>query len=93
MDEFVTSFNEADVLLVTEIYAASEEAIEGVNGQVLSERIRMSGHKNVMFTLTKEDAAEKVLGLTREGDVVITLGAGDIYRIGERLKAAWSGRG
>ena len=93
MEEFVTSFNEADVLILTEIYAASEEAIEGVNGQVLSERIRMSGHKNVMFTLTKEDAAEKVLGLTREGDVVITLGAGDIYRIGERLKAAWSGRG
>ena len=93
MEEFVTSFNEADVLILTEIYAASEEAIEGVNGQVLSERIRMSGHKNVMFAPTKEDAAEKVLGLTREGDVVITLGAGDIYRIGERLKAAWSGRG
>jgi len=93
MEEFVTSFNEADVLIVTEIYAASEEAIEGVNGHVLSERIRMSGHKNVMFAPTKEDAAEKALGLTREGDVVITLGAGDIYRIGERLKAAWSGRG
>jgi UDP-N-acetylmuramate--alanine ligase len=93
MEEFVTSFNEADVLIVTEIYAASEEAIEGVNGHALSERIRMSGHKNVIFASTKEDAAEKVLGLTREGDVVITLGAGDINKIEERLKAEWSGRG
>jgi UDP-N-acetylmuramate--alanine ligase len=93
MEEFVTSFNEADVLVVTEIYAASEESIEGINGHALSEKIRMSGHKNVMFAPTKEDAAEKVLGLAREGDVVITLGAGDIYKIEERLKASWSGRG
>jgi UDP-N-acetylmuramate--alanine ligase len=93
MEEFVTSFNEADVLLVTEIYAASEEAIEGINGNVLSEKIRMSGHKHVMFLGTKEDAAEKVLEIARGGDVVITLGAGDIYKIEERLKAAWSGRG
>jgi UDP-N-acetylmuramate--alanine ligase len=92
MEEFVSSFNEADVLIVTEIYAASEEAIEGVNGYVLSENIRMSGHKHVMFAPTKEEAAEKVLGMAREGDVVITLGAGDIYKIEERLKEAWSGR-
>lgn len=93
MEEFVTSFNEADVLVVTEIYAASEEKIEGVDGHALSEKIRTSGHKNVVFAANKEDAAEKVLNLAREGDVVITLGAGDIYKIEERLKAAWSGRG
>jgi len=93
MEEFVTSFNEADVLVVTEIYAASEEKIEGIDGHVLSEKIRTSGHKNVVFAPNKEDAAEKVLNLAREGDVVITLGAGDIYKIEERLKAAWSGRG
>jgi UDP-N-acetylmuramate--alanine ligase len=93
MEEFITSFNEADVLILTEIYAASEEAIEGINGLVLSEKIRASGHKHVMFAPTKEDAAEKVLSVAREGDVVITLGAGDIYKIEERLKAKWSGRG
>jgi UDP-N-acetylmuramate--alanine ligase len=92
MHEFVTSFNEADVLIVTEIYPASEEKIEGVTGKVLSEKIRASGHKNVMFALTKEDAADKVLKLAKSGDVVITLGAGDIYKIGERLKSIWSGR-
>jgi len=92
MEEFATSFNEADVLIVTEIYAASEEKIEGIDGHALSDKIRTSGHKNVMFAPTKEDAAEKALSLAREGDVVITLGAGDIYKIEERLKAAWSGK-
>lgn len=92
MGEFVTSFNEADVLLVTDIYAASEEMIEGVTGQVLADKIRMSGHKNVLYVSTKEEAAEKVLDLVRDGDAVITLGAGDVYKLGERLKEAWSGK-
>ncbi|OPY78138.1 MAG: UDP-N-acetylmuramate--L-alanine ligase [Syntrophorhabdus sp. PtaU1.Bin153] len=92
MEDFVTSFNEVDILIVTEIYAASEEKIEGVTGHALSEKIRASGHKHVVFAPTKEDAAEKIIATAREGDVVITLGAGDIYRIDERLKAAWSGK-
>jgi UDP-N-acetylmuramate--alanine ligase len=92
MDQFITSFNDADVLLVTDIYPASEDPLEGVTGQALSDRIRASGHKNVIHAPTKEEAADKVLNLAREGDVVITLGAGDIYKIGERLKAEWSGK-
>jgi UDP-N-acetylmuramate--alanine ligase len=91
MEEFITSFNEADVLIVTDIYAASEEKIEGVSGTLLAERVRASGHKNVTNVPTKEDAAEMILKITQPGDVVITLGAGDIYKIGDRLRAAWSG--
>ncbi len=92
MDEFVTSFNEADLLIVTEIYAASEEKIEGVSGLVLAERIKASGHKNVIFAPTKEDAADLVLKHAKAGDVVITLGAGDVNKIDERLKSAWTGK-
>ena len=92
MDEFVTSFNEADVLIVTEIYAASEEKIEGVSGQALAERIKATGHKNVLFAPTKEEAAELVLKLAAPGDVVLTLGAGDVNRIDERLKSVWTGK-
>jgi UDP-N-acetylmuramate--alanine ligase len=92
MDQFVTAFNEADILIVTEIYAASEEPIESVSGEVLSDRIRASGHKHVMYAPTKEEAAERVLELAKSGDLVLTLGAGDIYRIGDRLKARWSGK-
>ncbi|HEY3275973.1 MAG TPA: UDP-N-acetylmuramate--L-alanine ligase [Syntrophorhabdaceae bacterium] len=92
MDDFVTSFNDADLLIVTEIYAASEEKIDGVSGSVLAERIKASGHKNVTFAPTKEEAAELVLTHAKPGDLVITLGAGDVNRIDERLKAVWSGK-
>ncbi len=92
MEEFVSSFNEADILLVTEIYAASEDKIEGITGANLAERIRAGGHKQVLFTPTKEEGAETILKLAEKGDVVLTLGAGDIYRISERLKSVWNGK-
>jgi UDP-N-acetylmuramate--alanine ligase len=93
MDDFITSFNEADILIITEIYAASEEKIEGVNGTAFAEKIRASGHKNVLFTPTKESAAEKILELAQTGDTVVTLGAGDINKICDRLKSEWEKKG
>ncbi len=92
MDDFATSFNEADILILTEIYAASEDAIEGVTGSVLAEKIRASGHKNVVFAPATEDVVQKILETAAAGDVVVTLGAGDLYKIDERLKSAWSGK-
>jgi len=92
MNDFATSFNEADILVLTEIYAASEEKIEAVTGSKLAEKIRASGHKNVIFAPTGEDATEKILENAVAGDVVVTLGAGDIYKINERLKSVWSGK-
>ncbi len=92
MDEFVSSFNEADILVITEIYAASEDKIEGITGEVLAENVRASGHKQVLFAPTKEGAAERILEIAKKGDVVVTLGAGDIFKIDERLKSIWSGK-
>jgi UDP-N-acetylmuramate--alanine ligase len=92
MDQFATSFNEADILIVTEIYAASEDPIEGITGASLAEKIRASGHKNVIFAPTRDDVIEKILENAKAGDVVVTLGAGDLYKIDERLKSAWSGK-
>ncbi|HOW53095.1 MAG TPA: UDP-N-acetylmuramate--L-alanine ligase [Syntrophorhabdaceae bacterium] len=92
MEDFVTSFNEADILILTEIYAASEDAIEGVTGSNLAEKIRASGHKNVVFAPEREDVVQKILENAAAGDVVVTLGAGDLYKIDERLKSAWSGK-
>ena len=92
LEQFVTSFNEADLLIVTEIYAASEEKIEGISGSILAERISKSGHKNVLFAPTKEDVVDTVLQIVSPGDLVITLGAGDIYNVGERLMEVWSGK-
>ncbi|MGD0488340.1 MAG: UDP-N-acetylmuramate--L-alanine ligase [Syntrophorhabdales bacterium] len=89
-EEFVRSFTDADVLLVTEIYAASEERIDGVTGAALSERIRSAGHRRVIFAPTKEEAVSRVAEIAVAGDMVVTLGAGDIYKVGEELSALWS---
>jgi UDP-N-acetylmuramate--alanine ligase len=82
-DRFVTSFNEADVLLVTAIYPAGEPSIPGITGETLAEGIKMHGHKDVCFCGGKEETLEKLLSIVQEGDLVVTLGAGDIVKIGE----------
>ena len=89
-EEFVRSFTDADVLVVTEIYAASEEKIDGVTGAALAETIRSAGHRRVIFAPTKEEVVSRVAEIAVAGDMVVTLGAGDIYKVGEELSALWS---
>ncbi len=84
-DRFVISFNEADVLIVTPIFSAGETAIDGVTGEWLSRGIKEHGHKDVIFSPTQEDSLSTLLSILRPGDLVITLGAGDIHRLGARL--------
>ncbi len=84
-DRFVISFNQADVLIVTPIFSAGETAIDGVTGEWLSRGIKEHGHKDVIFSPTQEDALSTLLSILRPGDLVITLGAGDIHRLGARL--------
>jgi UDP-N-acetylmuramate--alanine ligase len=85
MDEFASAFNNADVLLVTDIYAASETPIEGVNAEILTGRIKSYGHKNAEYIGDLGSSAEKLAGTVREGDLVITLGAGSVHRAGDQL--------
>jgi UDP-N-acetylmuramate--alanine ligase len=85
MDEFARSFNNADVLLVTDIYAASEDPIDGVSGEALVEAVRRFGHKDARHAGSVDDATRALFDEAREGDMVITLGAGNVYRAGERL--------
>jgi UDP-N-acetylmuramate--alanine ligase len=84
-DRFVISFNQADVLIVTPIFSAGETAIDGVTGEWLSRGIKEHGHKDVSFSPTQEDALSILLSILRPGDLVMTLGAGDIHRLGARL--------
>ena len=84
-DRFVIGFNEADVLIVTPIFSAGETAIDGVTGEWLSRGIKEHGHKDVIFSPTQEDSLSTLLSILRPGDLVITLGAGDIHRLGARL--------
>jgi UDP-N-acetylmuramate--alanine ligase len=72
-------------LLVLPIYAASERPIEGVDSRALCDGIRAHGHKDVRFAEDMDDALAQLNALIAPGDVVLTLGAGNIYRLGERL--------
>jgi len=89
--EFCTAFLDADLLLMTDIYPASELPIEGVSSEWLLEGIRQHGQRNVHLVPELADLAESVKPLVQSGDVVLTLGAGNIYRVGEQLLDALGG--
>ncbi len=84
-DRFVLSFNQADILIVAPIYSAGEAPIEGVNAEWLYQGIKEHGHKEVILCTNKSDILEVLLELIRPGDTVMTLGAGDIFNVGEAL--------
>ncbi|MBC7899290.1 MAG: UDP-N-acetylmuramate--L-alanine ligase [Saprospiraceae bacterium] len=85
MDEFALAFNNADVVYVLDIYAASEKPIEGITAEVLTENIRKYGHKNVNYIGDIETAAQKVAENLQEGDLIITLGAGSVTRLSDEI--------
>jgi len=84
-DRFVISFNEADILVVCPIFSAGENAIDGVSAESLAQGIKEHGHKEVIFCKSQEDVILTLREVARPGDAVMTLGAGDVYRIGEKL--------
>jgi UDP-N-acetylmuramate--alanine ligase len=85
LSEFATAFYDADYLVVTEIYAASEDPIPGINAQRLCDALREHGHKNVVLIPQKDRIADHLEGVVRPGDMVVTLGAGDIWKVGRDL--------
>jgi UDP-N-acetylmuramate--alanine ligase len=86
-DEFALAFNNADVLFVLDIYAASETPIEGVTAEVLTENIKRFGHKNANYIGDIDTAAAKVVQALEPGDLVITLGAGTVTRLSDEILA------
>ena len=83
--EFSTAFHDANVLLLTEIYAASEQPIDGVNGISLLEEIKSHGQREAHFVAEVASLAVTVRTMLQPGDIVLTLGAGNIWRAGEEL--------
>lgn len=85
LNDFFTAFYQADVLIVTEIYPAGESPIEGVEGKRIANGVQDHGHRQVFFVSEFEEIVEKVREIVQPGDMVITLGAGNIYQVGEKL--------
>ena len=84
-EDFRRSFNDADVLVITDIYAAGERPIEGITGEKLAEAISSAGHKNVVYSSTLQGGIEFMLREAREGDAVLTIGAGSVGRVTDEL--------
>ena len=82
-EEFAKAFLQADVLVVTDIYPAREEPIQGVTGELIANAARQYGHKEVYYVEDKRTVAGFLKGIVKKGDIVITMGAGDIWKYGE----------
>ena len=85
LQEFFTAFNQADKLIVMEIYAAGEKPIPGVTGQALFEGIKKYGHKDVTFLPDRDRIVPHLVEVLKKGDLLITLGAGDVWKLGEQI--------
>lgn len=83
--DFARSFDDADVLIVLDVYAARENPIAGINGRMISEAAETYGHKNVHYCPTIKEAYNLVTSIACADDMMITLGAGDIWKLNSML--------
>ena len=83
--EFGLSFFDAEVLVVTDIYPSREKPIEGVTGKLIADTAKTYGHRDVHYVRDKRDLPSRLTSIVEDGDIVITMGAGDIYKFGEQF--------
>ncbi len=84
-DEFCRAFNQADLLVLTDIYAAGEASLPGVTSEALAAAIRGAGHRNVLYFGSMQEGIERILREARPGDAVLTIGAGNVSRASNEL--------
>ena len=82
MEEFTTAFKDADSLIVLDIYAASEQPIEGITGEALAGKIAESGFREASYAGSFEEAVETAVARAEPGDMILTLGAGSVSQLG-----------
>jgi UDP-N-acetylmuramate--alanine ligase len=85
MNEFGSSFGGVDTLVLLDIYPAGEKPIEGVTSRSLFEKITNDGNVNVAYPAGKDEALQYILSRMRSGDLLLTLGAGDVWKLGEKV--------
>jgi UDP-N-acetylmuramate--alanine ligase len=84
-DDFLAAFDDTDVLYLLEVYSAGEDPIAGVSSRRLYEALRARGHLDVRYLGEEHDPALKIAEETVAGGLIVTLGAGDVYQVGERV--------
>jgi UDP-N-acetylmuramate--alanine ligase len=85
LEEFFTAFNQADRVIIMDIYAAGEHPLPGVSGQAVYEGIRKYGHKDVAYLGSRDEIVKHLCETLRDGDLLLTLGAGDVWKLGESV--------
>jgi UDP-N-acetylmuramate--alanine ligase len=92
LEAFARSFFNADVLVITDIYPAREQPIPGVTGKSVADRAVAFGHQDVRYVADKQEVPAVLEEIVADGDIVVTLGAGDIWRYGEKFLRALQDR-
>ncbi len=90
-DEFGSSFRQSDLLVVTDVYGAREEPDPEVTGLLVAEAARRRGHRAVVYHPDRSTLAGPLFELSRPGDIILTMGAGDIWKVGEELLDSFGG--
>ncbi len=85
MDDFARAFHTADAVFVLDIYAASEKPIAGVTAEALVDRMKAFGHRGAEYAGTIENAVARIVENAQSGDVVMTLGAGNVWQAGDQV--------
>lgn len=91
LDQFASCFEGCDELIITHIYAASEDPIPGITGEMLAKKVEATTHQKVTYIEEFKDIEKYLAGKAQGGDLIMTIGAGDVYRIGENLVDALKG--
>jgi UDP-N-acetylmuramate--alanine ligase len=87
-EEFARAFYDAELVLIADIYAASEDPMPGVTAQALAEETEKFGHRGVRYVGSVDDGAQGLIEIAQPGDLVLTLGAGNVWRAGEEFLEA-----
>jgi UDP-N-acetylmuramate--alanine ligase len=84
-EDFGRAFFNADVLVLTDVYPAREEPIQGVTGELIANAAKEFGHKHVHYIPDKAKIPDFLMQIKKKGDLILTMGAGDIWKYGEEF--------
>jgi UDP-N-acetylmuramate--alanine ligase len=89
-DDFVRVLSKTDLLILLDIYSASEKPIRGIHSRIISETIKQKGHKNVTYLKSHDDVNDLIMDKIEDFDILVTQGAGSVSKVCESIKNKWT---